>query len=500
MLHVAAQSSGGDMIKFLLEKGADVEALDGEDLTAFHLAVRAGNVPAAKVLLTHKDVHPSRAAKNGQTPLQLAIKSKNLDMISLVVKDATVHDVRRCWDMNDVSDAVREILKTKRGFLESLNSEPVQAKHSKGAQRKVTEARAQREKAARIAEEERRAEINRQKKLEKEESRRIREAEEQERRRKAEEEQAMQRWSRNQEQIRRRAEEEARQAAEEKRKKEIESRHLVEQRAAEERRLAEQEKMRAEQEQRKQRMEQEMRQKATERQAEERRAQAQRKQRRLAEESARRAQELQRKDAERQRKLEEEERRQQEKEQQERAEQLRLREEADQRRLAAGAQKQQQRAEQRRKGGVAASHQPREHTLAPHPSEPADKLSRKSKSKRYTPHEMPQNLTEEQKIRWEVREARRAAQSARDRARAAELKLASSVQQQQHDPALFQPSPIQQGWTLQPEAIQTGPTVDDLFDPPRRKKQTASASDDSGIVITDSPEPPALQIKPTYVS
>lgn len=141
LLHAAAQSSrsSADMITFLLEKGmhglshillpiislvgADVQTLNSEDLTAFHLAVRSGDVPVAKVLLTHKDVHPSRAAKNGQTPLQLAVKSKNqnLEMLSLIVKDATVHDVRRCWEMDDISDEARKVLTTKVSFIDRLN-------------------------------------------------------------------------------------------------------------------------------------------------------------------------------------------------------------------------------------------------------------------------------------------------------------------------------------------------------------------------------------------
>lgn len=141
LLHAAAQSSqsSADMIQFLLEKGmhgllhilfpitslvgADVQTLNSEDLTAFHLAVRSGNVPVAKVLLTHKDVHPSRAAKNGQTPLQLAVKSKNqnLEMVSLIVKDATVHDVRRCWEIADVSDEVKKVLNTKVSFIDLCN-------------------------------------------------------------------------------------------------------------------------------------------------------------------------------------------------------------------------------------------------------------------------------------------------------------------------------------------------------------------------------------------
>lgn len=100
--------------------GVDVNAVNSEDLTAFHLAVRSGNLAVSQVLLAHRDVHPSRAAKNGETPLQLAIKSKDLSILRLVIKDATVHDVQRCWDATDISDEMREVLRSKVCFTTSL--------------------------------------------------------------------------------------------------------------------------------------------------------------------------------------------------------------------------------------------------------------------------------------------------------------------------------------------------------------------------------------------
>lgn len=43
--------------------------------------------------------HPSKAAQDAakRTPLQLAIHTGAVDMIQLMVKYATVHDVEACW-------------------------------------------------------------------------------------------------------------------------------------------------------------------------------------------------------------------------------------------------------------------------------------------------------------------------------------------------------------------------------------------------------------------
>lgn len=34
-------------------------------------------------------------------------------MVELLVKDATTHDVQRCWEREEMSDEIKNILKTK---------------------------------------------------------------------------------------------------------------------------------------------------------------------------------------------------------------------------------------------------------------------------------------------------------------------------------------------------------------------------------------------------
>jgi ankyrin repeat protein len=54
--------------------------------------------------------------KNGSSPLELAIRSGSLDMVELLLKDATVHTVQRCWielDEGQRSKPIGEVLRTK---------------------------------------------------------------------------------------------------------------------------------------------------------------------------------------------------------------------------------------------------------------------------------------------------------------------------------------------------------------------------------------------------
>lgn len=95
--------------------GAEPAALNPSNLTPFHVAIACGNIPVARhFIFLYRNTkstdpkyqsfcngcHPSKATK-GTTPLQLAIKSKNIDMVELLLNDATVHDVKRCWEQLD---------------------------------------------------------------------------------------------------------------------------------------------------------------------------------------------------------------------------------------------------------------------------------------------------------------------------------------------------------------------------------------------------------------
>jgi hypothetical protein len=154
LLHVAAGSCDVTLLDWLLGRGtifginaiylplttyigANPSALDPSHLTPFHVAILRGNTPVARHLISlYRNTkstdpryqsfcdgcHPSKAAKdkNGSTPLELAIKSGSIDMVELLLKDATVHNVQRCWsqlEQRGTNKMIADMLLTKVGVI-----------------------------------------------------------------------------------------------------------------------------------------------------------------------------------------------------------------------------------------------------------------------------------------------------------------------------------------------------------------------------------------------
>ncbi|KAF8163095.1 hypothetical protein B0H34DRAFT_307746 [Crassisporium funariophilum] len=171
LLHVAASHCDETTVMFLLERGAKSTALNNQQLTPFHAAILAGNTSVVRFIMDRRGrsfegYHPSKASASGRTPLQLAIASGVASMVQLFIKDATTHDVERCWNQDTLSEEIKDTLKTKKGFVppeDKIEQQDVASIVSKKAQRQQELAK---QKEARIAEELERAEINRQKKEE----------------------------------------------------------------------------------------------------------------------------------------------------------------------------------------------------------------------------------------------------------------------------------------------------------------------------------------------
>lgn len=176
MLHAAARGCDEETMKFLISKGADASSLTQDSLSPFHISLLYSNAPAVRFFLslkpTPENCHPSRACADGRTPLRLALEGKGsqdkvVEVLKLVVKDATVHVVEKCWN-ESLSEGVKEVLQSKKGFLPpsapgsgagtpTTSSAPL----SKKAQKKLEKQRAADEKAARIADEKARADAKR---------------------------------------------------------------------------------------------------------------------------------------------------------------------------------------------------------------------------------------------------------------------------------------------------------------------------------------------------
>jgi ankyrin repeat protein len=89
-LHLALEFGQCDMALFLLQHSADVNVHDRGGRTPLHLAAKAGCVEAAKLLLGHgADVNVRDG--DGNTLLHYAVRSVNKDVIELVLRDADVN-------------------------------------------------------------------------------------------------------------------------------------------------------------------------------------------------------------------------------------------------------------------------------------------------------------------------------------------------------------------------------------------------------------------------
>ncbi|PPQ63204.1 hypothetical protein CVT24_005749 [Panaeolus cyanescens] len=151
---------------------ADTKLLNKQDLTPFHAAIKAGNTRVVRFIMDRRGrsfegYHPSKAAPSGRTPLQLAIDSHQPAMIELLVREATTHDVERCWKQEGLSEEIKNILRTKKGFVppEQVHNKDIAPNPSKKGSRKQELAQ---QKAAQLALEQERAKAKREKREERE--------------------------------------------------------------------------------------------------------------------------------------------------------------------------------------------------------------------------------------------------------------------------------------------------------------------------------------------
>ena len=82
----AAMRSDVETVRALVKQGADVNAAQGDGMTALHWAARNGDVPLVEVLL-YAGANPMAATRVGAlTPLHLASRAGNAAAIRVLVK------------------------------------------------------------------------------------------------------------------------------------------------------------------------------------------------------------------------------------------------------------------------------------------------------------------------------------------------------------------------------------------------------------------------------
>ena len=96
-LHFAAQNGNTEIVKYLVENGADIKAQDSRlSRSPIHFAAENGNLDCVKYL-AEKDADLQDQDSHGATALHYAAKSNNLEVVKFLVSrkmDYTARDVR----------------------------------------------------------------------------------------------------------------------------------------------------------------------------------------------------------------------------------------------------------------------------------------------------------------------------------------------------------------------------------------------------------------------
>ena len=150
-LHKAVHYGAQDLVKALLDKGADINIIDISGNTPLHLAVRTKNLRLARFLIDNK---ASLEIKNrsGRTPLLLACSDKiDKKMIRMLVDkgantnaqskkgNSLLHELitkaeKRKWGRRNTRDILEFLIKkgAKIGIKNSFGRTPLQAAEKKG--------------------------------------------------------------------------------------------------------------------------------------------------------------------------------------------------------------------------------------------------------------------------------------------------------------------------------------------------------------------------------
>ena len=132
VLHHALFGSGAeDMIPFLIEKGADLNAKDEEDKTPLHYCVKFNKCRAARELLQN-GANKEAICKAGESPLSLAFRLKRTELAKILVHAGAVIEEPA---LNDSSPDIRYIVQEYRRGLEETSS---QAEINRRASRRTT--------------------------------------------------------------------------------------------------------------------------------------------------------------------------------------------------------------------------------------------------------------------------------------------------------------------------------------------------------------------------
>ena len=123
-LHVASKYGQLDMIDFLVENGASVDALDHRKNSSLHYSSAYGNLKATEILLTYKANLKARN-DNLQTALHIASKNGHLEIVSLLLEHGakidkmdknkkTANDLAKENGYHEISQKIFDLCSSKK--------------------------------------------------------------------------------------------------------------------------------------------------------------------------------------------------------------------------------------------------------------------------------------------------------------------------------------------------------------------------------------------------
>jgi hypothetical protein len=104
-LHRAASKGHMEVLRLLLEQGANPYAVEYNGMAALHFASLHGHLPAVNLLLQRTDVNVQD--KDGYTPLFLATRSQNVQMIAVLISKGADVNMKNKLGNTPLHEAVR---------------------------------------------------------------------------------------------------------------------------------------------------------------------------------------------------------------------------------------------------------------------------------------------------------------------------------------------------------------------------------------------------------
>lgn len=85
-IHIVTRERDRNWLAFMLAKGANPNAKDGQGLTALHIAATVGFLDGAQLLLLRK-AQVDATNNSGETPLLLAVRQRDLPMVRFLLTE-----------------------------------------------------------------------------------------------------------------------------------------------------------------------------------------------------------------------------------------------------------------------------------------------------------------------------------------------------------------------------------------------------------------------------